>query len=1623
MHRYQKPQSRGECREYLGKTADQVRSWPVFTTLVLLLFILFPVPASALIQWFTAGGIDYLGFSIIPNAVYVQTDIQAGSFSLALRPQYPGARDSRIYTFHSDVGGDSGAGRGTNFIIRKYTSAVNAAEFNLNISASDCPSGEEAWQRAATMETDRPHPQLPFNYDQPGSFSLDNLLDVIPVSLESGNFRFHLNITGLTPNDNSEDAILHFYLFHATDSWQNNGDSLLEFELTGAAGEEQTADFTVLPGEEGDYFVVIVNDSSYYNFNDPRPFGTYSVRVERVATPELMPDLLVDSISTGSPAANTQFTIGFQVKNSGDAQAAASSANVEINGNMVCAAVNIAALQPGDTGYGSCLVDELAAGTHSATVCADAGQAVSESDEQNNCSTVSFIVQAPYTPRPDLVVSSISPATGYEGQAIAVQGWIVNHGEADAAASLASVSVDGTVVCNNSLNVDPVAPWTGQLSDPCNVGSLSRGDHDVEVCINSSHAVTESDYTNNCTTRTLTIDQAPRADLVVEDITPLDVIEHQEFSLLVKVKNQGNLDAPQCQGQFILDQTMYWAATIPAIPIGESRTLTLREGSGWNPGSFLLSFRADSTYLVDETREYNNTLAVTILVRPRTAVVYPDGHGAYPTIQAAIDSVAPGGTVQLVAGTYRGEGNRDLDFHGRNINLIGADQINTTIDCESGTQSHIAFILAHQEESVLIRNIRVINGGNEFFGGALYASGSVKAAIQSCIFSGNFANTGGAVEARNGAQLLFSNCRFLDNSANTTGPGGGAIHATSAELQIQGSLFQENTGSALVLNHATVQVQETTFFANDQGIYLSGPDNKLEMERVIISDSSGKAMNSPDGAALLQISCTDIYGNAGGDWETAPDPGLGQISQDPLYCDPSLGKLTLAKDSPCVDNSCGLMGAFPVGCGSALDTDNDGLDDDWERTYFGNLDHDTYEDADGDNLTNFEEFQYGTDPTRDDTDHDGMTDGWEVYYQLDPLVDDAFADVDGDLACNLREFTAQTNPADGTSVPSATTIHVSVTAIGNPVQNGSDQFPFATIQQGVDMAAPGDTVSVGNGTYLGAGNRNISISGEKDLVLLSSGGPAQAVIDCERADRCVTVNSGTASLLLRGFTIRNGQTNWGGGLYIRSRPGNVEVRNCRFEDNEANLGGGAVAVYGTTALFRGCTFTRSLAHKDGGAFHVELSDITFRDCEFTENHSAVNADGDYGAGGGLYAHQGSRVRLISTTFNTNIADASGGAVAMDVSALGLVSTSFRGNSAGTDGGALFGTSIGDGAVLANALFQDNHADQNGGALYLADTDSLQLVNCTLDRNSADLSGGPGVLFNCAGARVLNSIIQGVGGNDFFKLDSTALVSSYTDLFQTTYSITNGGSISFGTGSKGDDPQLSWDGHPAATSPCRNSGSNAALPPDFLDLDEDGNLAEPLPLDLDGSPRIQSAGESVDMGAFEYGRGLMAVYSSGETVLEGPIRHGYSHDCTETGNNLYQDMCTPVDRSPANWAWGDFSVTWSGCVYVPVSGTYTFSSRYWVDGTVYVAVNGETIADFDTGGAGYSGQVTLEGAQWVPISASFAANSGSNSMVLGWRIPGQDWSLIPRKYLGSGEICNPAASRGFLPSIYMLLLQK
>ena len=120
---------------------------------------------------------------------------------------------------------------------------------------------------------------------------------------------------------------------------------------------------------------------------------------------------------------------------------------------------------------------------------------------------------------------------------------------------------------------------------------------------------------------------------------------------------------------------------------------------------------------------------------------------------------------------------------------------------------------------------------------------------------------------------------------------------------------------------------------------------------------------------------------------------------------------------------------------SQIDTDGDGMPDEWEKQNGLNPNDpaDATQDPDGDGLNNLDEYKNGTDPNNPDTDGDGVNDGqdkfpldhrydkdgdndgmpdaWEKQNGLNPNdPSDGNKDNDGDGASNLQEFIAGTDP-------------------------------------------------------------------------------------------------------------------------------------------------------------------------------------------------------------------------------------------------------------------------------------------------------------------------------------------------------------------------------------------------------------------------------------------------------------------------------------------------------------------------------------------------------------------------------------------------------------------------------------
>lgn len=346
-----------------------------------------------------------------------------------------------------------------------------------------------------------------------------------------------------------------------------------------------------------------------------------------------------------------------------------------------------------------------------------------------------------------------------------------------------------------------------------------------------------------------------------------------------------------------------------------------------------------------------------------TYLVRADGGGDFPTIVAAVLAAADRDTIDLADGVYTGPGNRDIDPEGRVlvIRSRSGDPSACIIDCQgTAFDRHRAFVFRSGEtgrsriEGVTIRNGYVAGTGwPDNMGGAIRMQLAAPT-VRNCVFENNRANHGGAISCVDpllGASI--ESCVFVENDASSTGGGlrfsetssvvdschfeansaalGGAVHLTHASSSnLRTSTLIENVarqdGGGIWVRLSEPELESLTLVENESlrqggGVFLA-EGAATNLRHSIVAYSSGGAGVDCDGSAAVTIECSDLFGNAGGDWTTACVAGQlgvsGNIAADPLFCGPGnlRSPYTLAEDSPCAppQSACGLIGAWMPGC-------------------------------------------------------------------------------------------------------------------------------------------------------------------------------------------------------------------------------------------------------------------------------------------------------------------------------------------------------------------------------------------------------------------------------------------------------------------------------------------------------------------------------------------------------------------------------------------------------------------------------------------------------------------------------------------------------------------------------------
>jgi predicted outer membrane repeat protein len=295
-----------------------------------------------------------------------------------------------------------------------------------------------------------------------------------------------------------------------------------------------------------------------------------------------------------------------------------------------------------------------------------------------------------------------------------------------------------------------------------------------------------------------------------------------------------------------------------------------------------------------------------------------------PTIQDGIDLASAGDTVLVACGLYQEH-----------------DILMKSGVCVRGETGHPGCVIVHAQDSGQVFRFEnvdssaaieglTITGGLASgvwpadCGGGVFCS-DASPRITDCRFQWNEAdNTGGALYCQGSSAPALTNVAFHENSAVLRG-GALGLEGNSSPSLSQITFFRNSAGNRgggiYTGSSSSVVLTGCTFFGNsaaDGSGIASRENSSSSIDRTIIAFGQwGEAVYSSAGA-VTTLSCSDLFGNAGGDWvgSIAGQYGInGNFSADPLFCDTLSADLQLYSASPCADApGCGLVGSWAVGC-------------------------------------------------------------------------------------------------------------------------------------------------------------------------------------------------------------------------------------------------------------------------------------------------------------------------------------------------------------------------------------------------------------------------------------------------------------------------------------------------------------------------------------------------------------------------------------------------------------------------------------------------------------------------------------------------------------------------------------
>jgi len=374
--------------------------------------------------------------------------------------------------------------------------------------------------------------------------------------------------------------------------------------------------------------------------------------------------------------------------------------------------------------------------------------------------------------------------------------------------------------------------------------------------------------------------------------------------------------------------------------------------------------------------------------------------------------------------------------------------------------------------------------------------------------------------------------------------------------------------------------------------------------------------------------------------------------------------------------------------------------------------------------------------------------------------------------------------AKSAEFPESVTLYVDDDNIYGPWY-GSHEFPFQYVQDGIDAAAPSDTVLVLPGSY----RENVDFHGKAITVRSDEDGesgtydisPGATTIDGYQNGSTVLFENGeTSTTVLDGFTITNGlATGYGqavGGGGIRCDNSSPTIKNNIISANESTNDGGGIQCW-----YASPTITDNTIHGNNAGYETSRGNGGAIGCEFsfatiTGNILTGNSAG-YG-GGGIYCYYSSPVISMNIIDSNTVSLYGGGILCCCNSSPVITNNSITGNHSDMDGGgvACHFTS----PEIVNNLVENNSASGDGGGIWSGAKASIPTItNNTVIRNNAGRAGGGICCSSYSSPVVINTIVR----NNYAPIG--AEISTEHSSPSVTYSDVKGGWS--GIGNIDDDP--------------------------------------------------------------------------------------------------------------------------------------------------------------------------------------------------------------------------------------------